>query len=114
MRSRFAGDLVIEPRHASWGAEEAEALLHGFDVIRADADPLPFPAPARRSKPQMMQYARLHGSPVMYRSRYGDAFLKAVAEDLRQGDWCIFDNTAEGAAVPNALALQKILNARRR
>lgn len=113
-RSRFAGDLVLEPRHASWGAGDAEALLRGFHVIRADADPLPFPMPVRRNKPETARYVRLHGSPAMYRSNYSDAFLKAVAEDLKPGDWCIFDNTAEGAAIPNALTLQEIFNARQR
>jgi uncharacterized protein YecE (DUF72 family) len=113
VRSRFAGKLVIEPRHASWGSTDAELALHRFRMIRADVDPLPFPmSVAGRHK--RARYFRLHGSPVIYRSRYSDAVLKDVAAKLKPGDWCIFDNTAEGAAIPNALALQEILNARQR
>jgi len=39
-------------------------------------------------------YFRLHGSPRIYYSGYADAELQTLAPKLRQGDWCIFDNTA--------------------
>ena len=57
-------------------------------------------------------YVRLHGSPRIYYSAYSDEYLRRVAEQLRGRDaWCIFDNTAEGAALPDALALRSMLQA---
>jgi uncharacterized protein YecE (DUF72 family) len=56
-------------------------------------------------------YYRLHGSPKIYYSEYSEPYLEALAASIagheRAGRrvWCIFDNTAEGAAVPNALSL---------
>jgi uncharacterized protein YecE (DUF72 family) len=60
-------------------------------------------------------YLRLHGSPRMYYSSYEPAVIEAlsrrIAVALRDGAevWCIFDNTAGGAAAGNALALTRAL-----
>ncbi|HLM68927.1 MAG TPA: DUF72 domain-containing protein, partial [Longimicrobium sp.] len=54
---------------------------------------------------------RLHGSPRTYYSSYTDEYLDAVAARIRRDvdagreAWCIFDNTASGAATQNALDL---------
>jgi len=63
-------------------------------------------------------YWRLHGSPAIYRSSYSDTVLAVLADRIRRAQrsasavWCIFDNTALGAAVPDALALRtRIANA---
>jgi uncharacterized protein YecE (DUF72 family) len=62
-------------------------------------------------------YRRLHGSPVTYRSPYEPAALDAVAvavqADVARGveSWCIFDNTASGAAAGDALSLLRRLGA---
>jgi uncharacterized protein YecE (DUF72 family) len=50
----------------------------------------------------------------MYYSPYSKEFLQAVAARLREvprnaAAWCIFDNTAAGAALPNALELLEML-----
>jgi uncharacterized protein YecE (DUF72 family) len=64
-------------------------------------------------------YLRLHGSPRVYYSAYATPLLQALAERLRQAEaegaeaWCIFDNTASGAAAGNALELQGLLEERR-
>jgi uncharacterized protein YecE (DUF72 family) len=54
-------------------------------------------------------YLRLHGSPRMYWSAYDDTFLDGLRRQLRATRateiWCIFDNTAAGAALENALDL---------
>jgi uncharacterized protein YecE (DUF72 family) len=61
-------------------------------------------------------YVRLHGSPVIYHSDYSPAYLKENAARLveRHGQgrqvWCIFDNTANGAAVPNALTTNQLVS----
>jgi uncharacterized protein YecE (DUF72 family) len=58
-------------------------------------------------------YIRLHGSPQVYYSAYDDAFLEGIALRMRHARelgaivWCIFDNTARGEAVPNALTLKR-------
>jgi uncharacterized protein YecE (DUF72 family) len=52
----------------------------------------------------------LHGAPRVYYSAYDSAFLSTLAAALRgsaaEEVWCIFDNTASGAATANALTLQ--------
>jgi uncharacterized protein YecE (DUF72 family) len=56
-------------------------------------------------------YIRLHGSPRIYYSAYDEPFIEAVADRMTEARdagaevWCIFDNTAQGEAVPNALTL---------
>ncbi len=111
LRRRFAGAIVCEPRHASWFDERGERLLRSFRVARVAADPAPVPAAARPGGWPGLVYHRLHGSPTMYRSAYAPAYLDALAARLRrhlrdrQAVWCIFDNTAEGAATADALAL---------
>jgi uncharacterized protein YecE (DUF72 family) len=58
---------------------------------------------------------RLHGSPRTYCSDYPADYLAALAAALHTpahaGSWCIFDNTAAGAALFNALDLQARLTA---
>jgi uncharacterized protein YecE (DUF72 family) len=54
----------------------------------------------------------------MYFSVYSDAFLRALARQMRTARtaalqcWCVFDNTAHGGAIPNALHLQSLLRRR--
>ena len=56
-------------------------------------------------------YYRLHGAPRVYFSDYPPERLAHYAERLRGSEnaWCIFDNTALGAATANARALGAIL-----
>ncbi|AWK86472.1 DUF72 domain-containing protein [Azospirillum thermophilum] len=110
LRSRFAGDLVCEPRHGSWFREEAETLLADHRVARVAADPAPVPAAAEPGGWPGLRYWRLHGSPVMYRSKYDAAVLDRLAERIAREAagrpvWCIFDNTADFHAVDDALAM---------
>ena len=53
-------------------------------------------------------YYRLHGSPRVHYSAYDDEYLETLADTLTRAAktadvWCLFDNTAEGAATVNAL-----------
>ena len=111
LRTRFTGALACEPRHASWFGKPAEALLRKYRVVRVAADPPPAPGAAEPGGWDGYRYVRWHGSPVMYRSEYAPERLAALAPDLDDGDWCIFDNTANGAATPNALSLMERLKA---
>jgi uncharacterized protein YecE (DUF72 family) len=64
-----------------------------------------------------MSYFRLHGSPQMYRSPYDASYLSGLARRLHADGaskvWCIFDNTASGAAAANALTLRGLTAAAR-
>jgi uncharacterized protein YecE (DUF72 family) len=104
--------VVVEPRHPSWFEDEVEAFLAEREIARVAADPAVVPRAAEPGGWDGLRYFRLHGSPVTYRSPYPDAVLDGLAARLQPGDWCVFDNTASGAALPNAVALMSRLRAR--
>lgn len=110
LRRRTRTAVACEPRHASWFSHEAEELMFEYAVSFVHADPPPVVDISRSAEPHTL-YIRLHGAPEIYRSAYSDDFLGAVAAKIMkardQADriFCIFDNTAEGAAIPDALSL---------
>ncbi len=109
LRARFAGDVVCEPRHASWFTAEAGELLSSFRVARVAADPARVPEAAEPGGWDGVAYYRLHGAPRIYWSSYSDEARNALARLLLShvargvSAWCIFDNTASGAATGDAL-----------
>ena len=118
----FAGSVVCEPRHASWFTPSANRVLAALKVSRAAADPARWPQAARPGGwlgPQgdgsgAVLYHRWHGSPRMYWSRYEPQWVSERARELRDWPadadcWCIFDNTAGGGAISNALELRAML-----
>lgn len=113
LASRVRATIVVEPRHPSWFEDEVEVFLDERRVARVAADPAIVPRAADPGGWPGLRYFRLHGSPVTYRSAYDPAFLDSLAARLRPGDWCIFDNTASGAALPNAVEVLERLAARR-
>ena len=98
--------IACEPRHVSWFTMEADALLRELQVARVAADPSICEAAAAPGGWRGLDYWRLHGSPVIYRSSYADC-MDAIAGKVAasQDAWCIFDNTASSAAAADALAL---------
>jgi uncharacterized protein YecE (DUF72 family) len=110
-RGRTDAATVLEPRHASWFEAVADSFLAERQIIRAAADPAPVAAAAQPGGWREASYWRLHGSPQMYRSAYGEDRLQAYAERLRHepAAWCMFDNTASSAAIDDALRLKTIL-----
>lgn len=111
----FTGAVALEPRHASWFEPEADALLRDHRVARVLADPVRH-APGRLPGGwDGRVYLRLHGTPRIYYSAYDFGLLHSLAARMRQAAdagadvWCIFDNTASGAATGNALELQRLL-----
>ena len=112
LRGYFAGMLAFEARHPSWFGEAATALLRERQITRVRADP-PAGQPGPHVPTTEVAYIRLHGSPKIYYSDYPPEFLAALSTELRTGvaagSWCIFDNTASGAALLNALDLQQRL-----
>ena len=89
------GEEAVEVALAAVGADRAA-------VVPEAAEPAGWPE---------IVYVRLHGSPEIYYSNYDDAYLDALAERLRaqlaarRAVWCVFDNTALGAAWANARTL---------
>ena len=111
LRSCHDGAVVCEPRHASWLSPGADALLARYQVARVAADPARAPGLERPGGWPGLVYYRLHGSPRIYWSRYDAAFIDGIAASLDAlpasiDAWCIFDNTASGAAMENAQALR--------
>ncbi|HXG69786.1 MAG TPA: DUF72 domain-containing protein [Gemmatimonadaceae bacterium] len=110
LRETWAGDVVCEPRHETWFTDKSDALLVDYRVARVAADPPRIAAAQRPGGWPGMTYYRLHGSPRTYWSRYPTARIGRWAADLRAAEscsdtWCIFDNTASGAAIENALEM---------
>jgi uncharacterized protein YecE (DUF72 family) len=116
LRKRHEGAVVCEPRHPSWFEPKAEALLAQFHVGRVAADPAVvaqaahsggWMGPGGRGAGATLYY-RWHGSPRLYWSSYAVEQLRRWTTEVkslpRGADvWCIFDNTAAGAALENAL-----------
>ena len=107
------GEAVLEPRHTGWFSPEAGKLLEDFHLARVIADP-PRTSELELSAGHVgLTYYRLHGSPRVYYSSYSRAWLEDLATRVcAQHDtdvWCIFDNTATGAAFENAVTLTSVL-----
>ena len=116
LRELHGGSVVCEPRHASWFEPKAQESMAEFRIGQVVADPARVPAAAMPGGwlgvdgrgTGATVYLRLHGSPRVYWSAYDSAQLRLWRERLdalskRAERWCIFDNTAAGAALANAL-----------
>ncbi len=103
MRDADTGPIVIEVRHKSWASDEALVLLKTYAIDRVLADPAPvWPVEDFADPPR---YVRLHGKPDIYYSSYTDEEIRSFSKLLAADSWCVFDNTASGAAIENALRL---------
>lgn len=118
LRERHGGPVVCEPRHETWLSAAADALLVRFEVARVAADPPTARGAERPGGWPGLVYFRLHGSPRKYWSRYSADYLKSLAASLHAASpadaWCVFDNTASGAALENAWELHALVTAARR
>jgi uncharacterized protein YecE (DUF72 family) len=107
--------VVCEPRHASWNSDAVEALFKEQGVSRAAVDPARWAEDALPGGDRRLAYFRMHGSPRIYFSAYERPRLEELArrleEETQRADevWCIFDNTAHGHALGDALAVQQAL-----
>ena len=114
LQDRIEVPVVCEPRHPSWCCASAERLFERLGVSWVCADPVR--VCHNRSVAGRIRYYRLHGSPRVYWSSYTESALSALAmqiqEDRRSAQqvWCIFDNTAAGAAWNNAQTLNAKLS----
>lgn len=114
VRAVYDGPLAFEPRHATWFTPAVDRLLIQHRVARVAADP---PRARHGDTPggwRGLVYLRLHGSPDVYWSAYDAARLERLAAAIREQPpgteiWCVFDNTASGAAMRNACELHTLL-----
>jgi uncharacterized protein YecE (DUF72 family) len=115
LRRRTDVPMTCEPRHASWFAPAADALLTRYGISRAAADPARVPAAGQPGGNPATPYFRWHGSPRTYYSAYEAPALEVLAEQVRTAarssaiTWVVFDNTAHGFATRDALRLQALL-----
>ena len=115
MADTFGCMIACEARNPSWFADEATGLMTAHRITRVIADPAKGqPGPHEPTTADI--YVRLHGSPRVYYSSYSDEYLHDLGADMGlhaqagRDVWCIFDNTASSASVPNALTLRRALD----
>lgn len=115
-RERFSGSVACEPRHESWFAPRAQRVLEDFCIAGVAADPPRGRAGIEPHGWRGLAYYRWHGSPRTYYSSYDPITLRRIGDTVAMLGktgipvWCIFDNTALGAATDNALKLLHYLD----
>lgn len=114
LRRRWEGGIACEPRHASWFGAAADKLWQRHRIARVGADPARIEQARHSTGTGALRYWRWHGAPRMYYSAYDDHALRELAADVRRDTpagaeaWVMFDNTAHGHALPNALRFGEI------
>ena len=115
VRESYGGFLACEPRHVTWFTRPATTLLLDYQISRVGADPphhslRAATLQAGQGSPKsagMVPRASI-GLPMTIRAlRLAECLLKHSAHSET---WCIFDNTASGAAVINALRVLSTVN----
>ncbi|MET0535764.1 MAG: DUF72 domain-containing protein [Steroidobacter sp.] len=105
--------VVCEPRHVSWSSQRADSLLADHSIARAAADPPLWPGGNEPGGCDDLVYFRWHGQPRKYYSDYGKNCLETLERQVSSSHardvWAIFDNTAHGFALGNALAVAEAL-----
>ena len=114
LRGLYSGYVAFEPRHASWFTPEVSSLLATYRIARVAADPAKVPEAVLPGSWRGLKYYRLHGSPRTYYSAYSAEYLAQLADSITADAptsevWVIFDNTASGAALENALGLSTLV-----
>lgn len=74
-----------------------------MDDTSGDADPAPVWSPDDFLNAP--RYVRLHGKPKIYYSSDTREEISSFSKRLAFDSWCVFDNTASGAAIQNALTM---------
>jgi uncharacterized protein YecE (DUF72 family) len=104
---------ALEPRDATWLADEALAELRKRNVALCVIDTPRWPS--RLAVTANFVYVRFHGPKGLYASNYPDAELQAWAERIRawrdQGldVFAYFNNDANAYAVFNAFRLRELV-----
>jgi uncharacterized protein YecE (DUF72 family) len=113
IRKRVGVRIACEPRHPSWGAQAATKLLIDNAIARVAADPPLWPGANEPGGDSTWIYFRWHGQPRKYYSDYGKECLDTLERQLQIARasevWAIFDSTAHGFALGNALAVADVV-----
>lgn len=122
LRRRWDGAIACEPRHASWFGAAADTVWQRHRIARVGADPALCGEARHSAGTHALRYWRWHGSPRVYYSAYDEEAIQAMAADVLADTsgsgsvnaeaWVIFDNTAHGHAVPNALRFSQVAHRR--
>ncbi len=103
--------LAFEFRHRSWCDEKIYNLLKKYKVAWVIADS-PF-YPKSEIVTADFVYIRLHGSKILFASKYTKKELSSLAQKIKKwlkldlDVYCYFNNDAQGYAVENAKELLK-------
>lgn len=107
---------AVEFRHQSWWRDDVKTILAANNISFCGVS---FPANpfdgAVLNTP--VCYYRFHGVPVLFHSRYDEAFVEKIYNEINDDKrvteaWIYFNNTASGAAIENANYLQTLIVAR--
>ena len=106
--------MVCEPRHATWFSLRSGIAVGARTNLTSGGQPAPLPNATAPAGWPRLAYFRLHGSPRTYWSRYDEIAIATLAATVRTIStaaevWCVFDNTASGAAIENAWELRERL-----
>ncbi|MDR6663296.1 uncharacterized protein YecE (DUF72 family) [Tardiphaga robiniae] len=112
-RRRSDVSVAIEPRHASWFADKVAERLTRRRIARVASDPARAASGGLPGGWAGLCYYRWHGAPRVYYSSYDSTELASMAarllEEKQRQTWFVFDNTASGAALSNALELSSLI-----
>jgi uncharacterized protein YecE (DUF72 family) len=106
---------VLEPRHPSFGSDEAAGLLRAHDVGLVVSDS-PGAWPCFERVTSDLMYVRLHGHTELYASGYSARSLDGWADKTRRwlsdglDVFVYFDNDARGRAPHDAVGLLERLS----
>ena len=103
--------FAFEFRHKSWCQRENYNLLKKYNVAWVMADSPRYPKAGVKTSD--FTYIRMHGSRVLFSSKYTDKELKELARKIKKwlkaGDvYVYFNNDAHGYAIENAQRILKL------
>lgn len=102
---------VIEFRHISWWRKEVFTALKEAHIVFCGVSYPGLISDAPAGLPT--SYYRFHGVPRLYYSKYDEAFVQRIAQQVASSEtkeaFIYFNNTASGAAIENARYLQYLV-----
>lgn len=105
---------VVEFRHKSWWTAQVIEALSTHKITFCGVDyPGDIPQEAVWQPGLSKAYYRFHGRPVLFKSLYEEAEIRAVYEQLQEAEtpekWVAFNNTWGHSALQNAAMLKKMV-----
>jgi uncharacterized protein YecE (DUF72 family) len=103
---------VIEFRHASWWREDVYTTLKKKGIVFSGTSYPDLPNDVICTS--SINYYRFHGVPKLYYSEYSPAFLRQIAQLIKEDSsitkaFLYFNNTAAAAALTNAHFVQEFV-----